>query len=167
MTGLGFEGRRGGKDSSFIWLLFFLYCLSAFLPFIVYQHFFFPKQNMKSSCGAMSRGPKSSPLFGMAEELAKKSAFSLSLLSQLFFSSFFILFSSSDLLHLLFLNFSFARAGKKSCKRKRLFHVRCRPAASGRWKSSAQEAVAPELAGPSGSFYFCPLVLGSGFLFGF
>ena len=102
----------------------------------------------------MSRGPKSSPLFGMAEELAKKSAFSLSLLSQLFFSSFFILFSSSDLLHLLFLNFSFARAGKKSCKRKRLFHVRCRPAASGRWKSSAQEAVAQELAGSSGSFYF-------------
>ena len=63
----------------------FLYCLSAFLPLIGYQHFFFPKQNMKSSCGAMSRGPKSSPLFGMAEELAKKSAFSLSLLSQLFF----------------------------------------------------------------------------------
>ena len=67
----------------------FLYCLSAFLPLIVYQHFFFPKQKKK--------------------RWQRKSAF----------------FTYGD-----------------------------RPAASGRWKSSAQEAVAQELAGSSGSFYF-------------
>ncbi len=38
---------RVAKDSSFIWLVFFLYCLSAFLPLIGYQHFFFPKQKKK------------------------------------------------------------------------------------------------------------------------
>ena len=93
------------------------YCLSAFLPFIGYQHFFFPKQNMNSSSGAMSRSPKSPSLFGLAEELAKKKCFFILQLHLFFFINFSFFFFN-------FINFSFARAGKKSCKRKRLFHVR-------------------------------------------
>ena len=65
------------------------YCLSTFLPLIGYQHFFFPKQNMNSSSGAMSRSPKSHSLFGMAEELGKEKV--------LFYSS-----TSSFFLHQLF-----------------------------------------------------------------
>ena len=40
MAGLASEWLRVAKDSSFIWLVFLRYCLSAFLPFIVYLHFF-------------------------------------------------------------------------------------------------------------------------------
>ena len=124
--GVGFGMAEGCKR--FFIRSEFLYCLSAFLPLIGYQHFFFPKQNMNSSSGAMSRSPKSPSLFGLAEELAKKKCFFILQLHLFFFInfSFFFFSSSSSFLHhlLFFINFSFARAGKKSCKRKRLFHVR-------------------------------------------
>ncbi len=66
------------------------YRLSAFLPLIGYQHFFFPKQNMKSSSGAMSRSPKSPSLFGIAEGCKRFficSEFSLLFISISFFQS--------------------------------------------------------------------------------
>ena len=84
---------------SFFIFNFIFFSSSTFLPLIVYQHFFFPKQNMNSSSGAMSRSPKSPSLFGLAEELAKKMCFFILQLHLFFFINFsFFFFSTSTFL---------------------------------------------------------------------
>ena len=83
---------------SFFIFNFIFFSSSTFLPLIVYQHFFFPKQNMNSSSGAMSRSPKSPSLFGLAEELAKKKCFFILQLHLFFFINFSSSYSLSAFL---------------------------------------------------------------------